>query len=84
MKVIIPESSENCINLHELTGDHLILGYVKGKPFCVIIEDSCGEFIAVGSTSYSEGSLTDSFPSISEVIVDLKEKFPDMTFEAYE
>jgi len=84
MKVIIPESSENCINLHELTVNHLIIGYVKGVPFSVIIEYSYGEFIAVGSTSYSEGPLTDAFPSIQEVIVDLKEKFPDMTFEAYE
>lgn len=84
MKVIIPESSENCINLHELTGDYLIIGYVKGAPFCVIIEDSCGEFIAVGSASYTEGPLTDPFPIISEVIVDLKERFPDMIFEAYE
>lgn len=84
MKVIIPESSENCINIHELTGDYLILGYVNGKPFCVIIEDSCGEFIAIGSTSYTNGPITDPFPSISEVIVDLKDTFPDMTFEAYE
>lgn len=84
MKVIVPESSENCINIHELTGNYLIIGYVKDKPFCVIIEDSCGDFIAVGSASYEEGPLTDSFPSISEVIVDLKERFPDMTFEAYE
>lgn len=84
MKVIIPESSENCINIHELTGDHLIIGYVKGSPFCVIIEDSCGEFIAVGSASYNGGPFTDAFPSISEVIVDLLERFPDMTFEAYE
>ena len=84
MKVIVPESSENCINVHELTSNYLIIGYIKDKPFCVIIEDSCGDFMAVGSTSYDEGPLTDSFPSISEVIVDLKERFPDMTFEAYE
>lgn len=83
MKVIVPESSENCINVHELTSNYLIIGYVKGKPFCVIVEDSCGGFVAVGSASYTYGYLTDS-NSISEVIVDLKERFPDMTFEAYE
>lgn len=84
MKVIVPESSENSINVHELTSIYLIIGYVKGKPFCVIIEDSCGNFVAVGNASYDDGPLTDPFDSISEVIVDLKERFPDMTFEAYE
>ena len=84
MKIIIPESSKNYLNIHELTENYLIIGYIKDKPFCVIMEDSCGDFVAMGRASYYEGCLSDTCSTISEVILNVKELYPDITFEAYE
>ena len=83
MKVIIPEPETNCVQLHELHKDQLILGYLYNKPFCYIMQNCDYDYVAAGNANY-EDTLTDPHTNISDVIMELKSIYPSITFEAYE
>lgn len=89
MKVIVPpKSPENCINVTELTADHLIICYVNEKPKGVICGTSAYDYnyefrVNSKSDDYWDEDIEDA-DSIAELINNILEVYPNATFEAYE